>query len=165
MKIRVAVVFVMLLATVIAVWAQSNSITYQLPSLAATPVCNSDLGCVGGVIGYTFAGAGSGTNCTPTDPCDGAFTLSLVITKMIPNDPCHMKAGTGNLNVTWSDSSNTIGTFAFKARDAKTLSMTGQVTGGTNTRFLTGDALGALVAYPTDPCAGGPTVGTVTLGN
>jgi hypothetical protein len=43
--------------------------------------------------------------------------------------------------------------------------MTGQVTGGTNTRFLTGSALSGLVAYPTDPCVGGATVGTVTLGN
>ena len=76
-----------------------------------------------------------------------------------------MKAGTGNLNVTWSDSSTTIGTFAFKARDSKTLSVTGQVTGGTNTRFVTGSGLSALVAIPNDPCAGGPTVGTLMLGN
>jgi hypothetical protein len=106
-----------------------------------------------------------GHELRPTDPCNGAFTLSLVVTQLHPTDPCHMKAGTGNLNVTWSDSSTTIGTFAFKARDSKTLSMTGQVTSGTNTRFLTGSALSALVAYPVDPCVGGPTVGTVTLGN
>jgi hypothetical protein len=67
-----------------------------------------------------------------------------------------MKVGTGNLNVAWSESSMTIGTFAFKARDSKTLSMTGQVTGGTNTRFLTGSGSSALVATPRDPCAGGP---------
>jgi hypothetical protein len=68
-----------------------------------------------------------------------------------------MKTSTGNLNVTWSDSSTTIGIFAFKARDSKMLSMTGQVTGGTNLRFPTGSALSALVAYPSDPCVGGPT--------
>jgi len=35
----------------------------------------------------------------------------------------------------------------------------------TNTRFVTGSALSALVAIPNDPCNGGPTVATVTLGN
>jgi hypothetical protein len=38
MKIRVGFVSVMLLATAIAVWALSNSIAYQLPSVAATPI-------------------------------------------------------------------------------------------------------------------------------
>jgi len=164
MKPRVAALFSLLLIAAVAVWALSDAIDYQLLSVAATPICSQDLGCPGGVTGYTFAGAGSGTNCSPTDPCDGAFTLSLVVTKVSPGDPCHMKAGNGNLNVTWSDSSTTIGTFAFKARDSKTLSMTGQVTGGTNTRFLTGSGLSALVAAPVDPCIGGQTVGTVTLG-
>ena len=87
------------------------------------------------------------------------------MTRTIPSDPCHMKTGTGNLNVTWSDNSTTIGTFAFKARDSKALSMTGQVTGGTSMRFPTGSAVSALVATPSDPCVGGPSVGTVTLGN
>jgi hypothetical protein len=165
MKIRVAVLIALVLATAVAVWALSNSITYQLPSVAATPICTSDISCAGGITGYTFAGAGSGTNCAPTDPCDGAFTLSLVVTRTAPTDPCHMKTGTGNLNVTWADNSTTIGAFVFKARDSKTLSLTGQVTGGTNARFLAGSALSGLVAQPTDPCNGGPTVGTVTLGN
>lgn len=166
MKIRLVVVISLLSIAVSAAWALSNSILYQLPSVAATPVCNAgDIGCLGGVIGYTFAGAGSGTNCIPNDPCNGAFTLSFVVTRTTPSDPCHMKSGTGNLNVIWSDSSTTIGTFAFKARDSKTLSMTGEVTGGTNGRFAVGSALSALVAYPNDPCNGGPSVGTVTLGN
>jgi hypothetical protein len=163
-KLRLIVLFSLLLIAAVAAGAVSSSILYQLPSVAATPICNTDLGCPSGVTGYTFAGAGSGTNCSSQDPCDGAFTLSFVVTRIAPTDPCHMKTGTGNLNVTWSDSSTTIGTFAFKARDSKTLSMAGQVTGGTNTRFLTGSGLSALVAYPVDPCASGPTVGTVTLG-
>ena len=166
MKLRLISLLSLMLIAAIAAWALSNSILYQLPSVASTPVCNAgDIGCLGGVIGYTFAGAGSGTNCYPNDPCNGACTLSLVVTRTYPGDPCHMKAGTGNLNVTWSDSSTTIGTFAFKARDSKTLSVTGQVTGGTNTRFVTGSGLSALVAIPNDPCAGGPTVGTLMLGN
>src|ERR1700746_641574 len=148
MKLRLIALFSLLVIAAVAAWAVSNSILYQLPSVAATPICNTDLGCPGGVTGYTFAGPGSGTNCSPGDPCDGIFTLSLVVTKTQPSDPCHMKTGTGNLNVTWSDSSTTIGTFAFKARDSKTLSMTGQVTSGTNTRFLTGSAVSALVPYP-----------------
>lgn len=165
MKLRLIVLFSLMLIAAMAAWAVSSSILYQLPSMAATPVCNSDIGCIGGVVGYTFAGAGSGINCLPTDPCDGAFTLSFFVGKISPGDPCHMKTGTGNLNVIWSDSSTTIGTFAFKARDSKTLSMIGQVTGGTNPRFLNGSALSALVAMPVDSCNGGPTVGTVTLGN
>lgn len=165
MKLRLIGLFSLSLIVAVAAWAVSSSILYQLPSVAATPVCNSDLGCLGGVIGYTFAGSGSGTNCTPVDPCNGAFTLSFFVTKTAPTDPCQMKTGTGNLNVIWSDSSTTVGTFAFKARDSKTLSIAGQVTGGTNTRFLTGSSMSALVALPTDPCVGGATVGMVTLGN
>jgi len=143
-----------------------NAILYQLPSVAATPnyFCG-DLGCTNQLLGYTYSGAGSGTNCLPQDPCNGAFTLSFFVTKTIPNDPCHMNTGTGNLNVIWSDSSTTIGTFAFKARDSKTLSLTGQVTGSSNPRFVTGSGVSGLVTYPTDPCAGVPTVGTLTLSN
>jgi len=161
MELRLIALFSLLVIADVAAWAVSNSILYQLPSVAATPICNSDLGCAGGVTGYIFASVGTGTNRSPGDPGDGLFTLM----KTLPADPCHMKAGTGNLNVTWSDGSTTLGTFAFKARDAKTLSIAGQVTGGTNTPFLTGSALSLLVAIPTDPCAGGPSVGTVTLGN
>lgn len=76
MKLRLIVLFSLLLIAAVVAWAVSNSILYQLPSVAATPICNTDLGCAGGVTGYTFAGAGSGTNCSPQDPCDGAFTLS-----------------------------------------------------------------------------------------
>jgi hypothetical protein len=79
MKLRLIALFSLLLIAAVTAWAVSNSILYQLPSVAATPVC--------------------------------------------------------------------------------------QVTGGTNTRFLTGSGVSALVAYPVDPCVGGPTVGTVTLGN
>lgn len=165
MRLRFIASLGLLLIVALAAWAASNSILYQLPSATATSICNTDLGCSGGITGYTFASAGSGTNCSPGDPCDGAFTLSLVVTRITPSDPCHMKAGTGNLNVIWSDSSTTAGSFDFKARDSKTVSMTGQVTGGTNLRFATGSAVSALVAYPTDPCVGGMTVGTVTLGN
>lgn len=166
MKVRLIALFALLVIAAVAAWAVSNSILYQLPSVAATPVCAAgDIGCLGGIVGYTFASAGSSTNCQPTDPCNGAFTLSLVVTKTTPGDPCHVKTGTGNLNVIWSDSSTTVGTFAFKARDSKTLSMTGRVTGGANTRFVTGNSVSVLVAYPTDPCNGGPTGGTVTLGN
>jgi hypothetical protein len=75
-----------------------------------------------------------------------------------------MKTGTGNLNVIWTDSTTTIGSFSFKARDSKTLSLEGQVTGGTNSRFISGSGLSGLVATPVDPCVGGPTVATVALG-
>jgi hypothetical protein len=84
---------------------------------------------------------------------------------MHPTDPCKMKTGTGTLNVIWSDSTTTVGTFSFKARDSKSLSMTGQITGGTNPRFVTGNSVSSLVALPTDPCLGGATLGTVTLGD
>ena len=42
----------------------------------------------------------------------------------------------------------------FKARDSKTLSMTGRMTGGTNPRFATGSSVSALVAHLVDPCNG-----------
>jgi hypothetical protein len=166
MKTRVLYTLGLLLMTALAALALSSAITYQLPSVAATPVyfCG-DLGCTNQLIGYTFGGSGSGTNCYPNDPCDGAFTLSFFVTKLMPTDPCRMKTGSGSLNVTWSDTTTTFGSFAFKARDSKTLSLTGQVTGGTNTRFVTGSGLSGLVATPTDPCVGGATVATVTLGN
>lgn len=166
MRIRLIALFGLLLIAAAAAWAASSAILYQLPSVAATPnyLCG-DLGCTNQLLGYTYSGAGSGTNCSPTDPCNGAFTLSFFVTKVSPGDPCHMKTGTGNLNVVWADNSTTAGTFAFKARDSKTLSMTGQVTGGTNLRFSAGSSVSALVAAPVDPCNGGPSVGTVSLGN
>jgi hypothetical protein len=166
MKFRLLWVFGLLLVTAVAALAVSSGIDYQLPSVVATPVyyCG-DLGCTDQLIGYTYGGSGSGTNCHPTDPCEGAFTLSFFVTKTLPQDPCRMKSGTGTLNVIWSDSTTTIGSFSFKARDSKTLSMSGQVTGGTNSRFGTGSAMSGLVATPSDPCVGGTTVGTVTLGN
>ena len=95
MKIRVAVLFALLVVTAVTVWALSNSVIYQLPSVAATPICTTDITCTSGVTGYTFASVGSGTNCLPQDSCDGAFTLSLVVTRTSPGDPCHMKTGTG----------------------------------------------------------------------
>ena len=165
MRFRLLALLALLLEIGAAAWALSTSILYQLPSVIATPVCTTDIACASGVTGCTFASAGSGTNCYPTDPCNGAFTLSFFVTRTYPGDPCHMKTGTGNLNVIWSDNSTTVGTFAFKARDSKTLSMTGRVTGGTNLRFFTGSALSAVVSMPTDPCVGGPSVGTVSLGN
>jgi hypothetical protein len=166
MKFRLLGVFGLLLVTAVAALALSNAVDYQLLSVAATPVyyCG-DLGCTDQLIGYTYGGSGSGTNCSPGDPCDGAFTLSFFVTKMHPTDPCKMKTGIGTLNVIWSDSTTTVWTFSFKARDSKSLAMTGQITGGTNPRFVTGNSVSSLVALPTDPCLGGATLGTVTLGD
>jgi hypothetical protein len=51
MKLRLIALFSLLLIATVAAWAVSNSSLYQLPSVVATPICNQDLGRLGGVTG------------------------------------------------------------------------------------------------------------------
>jgi hypothetical protein len=100
---------------------------------------------------YDYSGAGSCTGCSPTDPYRvGDFTITLVGDRSFPNDPIKVKSGLGTLTVVWADATTTA-TYSFKARDSKTYSLTGQVTGGTSTRFAAGTALDGLVGFPNDP--------------
>jgi hypothetical protein len=141
--------------------APSTGVTYAIVDAVATPTCSSSEPCV--VDSYDYAGDGAGSSCQPVDPCRGTFLLRLIRQKAQPVDPCRMKTGTGTLGVVWSDASTTSGTFSFKARDSKTFSLTGQITGG-NPRFAVGAKLSGLVAQPVDPCQGGLVAASITLG-
>jgi hypothetical protein len=97
MKIRVLLVFGLLLVTALAARALTGEITYLLPSVAATPVYNClDLVCT--LTGYTYGGSDTGANCSPQYRCNGAFVLSFVASKLQPGDPCERrgKAGFGS---------------------------------------------------------------------
>jgi hypothetical protein len=139
-------------------------VTYQLPAVQGTPIffCG-DVGCTNQLIGYDFLGSGSALNCLPPGPCDGTFDLSFSPARFFPPNPCQMKQGTGSVNVTWADATTSIGTFSFKARDSKTMSITGSMTGGTNLAFA-GAAVGGLVGLPPNPCVGGSASSTMTIG-
>jgi hypothetical protein len=143
--------------------ANPASITYALATVQATPTfrCN-DVAC-GELIQWAYDQIGVPI-CDPTDasPCDGTFSWTFSISRLSATDPCRMKSGTGVLNVTWADSSTTIASFTFKSRDSKSLSMTGSVTGGSNTS-LTGDALKGNVSYTLDLCKAGLVRATITL--
>jgi hypothetical protein len=77
MKIRVILVFGLLLAAALAARPLTSGITYLLPSVAATPVYNClDLVCT--LTGYIYGGSGMGANCSPQYPCNGALVVSFV---------------------------------------------------------------------------------------
>jgi hypothetical protein len=53
--------------------------------------------------------------------------------------------------VVWADSTTTVATYGFKARDSKVYAISGRVTGGTNTHYAAGTWLGGLVGLPPNP--------------
>ena len=137
---------------------------YAMASVSATPVVCERLNCdvTSGLIGYEYDGEGACLACAPADPYrGGTFSFSLVAERYAPSDPFRMKSGTGTLEVLWADSTSTTVTYKFKARDSKSLSLTGQVTGGSNSRFAAGTTFGGLVGLPPNPIEPAVTAGAV----
>jgi hypothetical protein len=142
----------------------STTVTYAITQAAATPVyqCN-DTSCGTTVTGYTVNGPGTVQSPpAPTYPSAGDFTLTFSADRVSPSDSCRMKSGTGTLDVVWNDSTTSTGTFSFKARDSKTLSLTGKITGGTSPVYLP-NPLRGFVAFPLSPCLGGAVPASITL--
>ncbi|MDP9227096.1 MAG: hypothetical protein M3P18_25270 [Actinomycetota bacterium] len=167
MKRSVVIAFVSALAFgvgILPAGAATTTVTYAIAQAAATPVCQcNDTSCGTTVIGYTVTGPGTGQfPPTPTYPSSGDFTLTFSVARVFPSDHCRMKSGTGTLDVAWNDSTTTTGTFSFKARDSKTLSLSGDITGGTSPVYPPNPWRG-FVAYPPSPCLGGTVPASITL--
>jgi hypothetical protein len=136
---------------------------YTMASVSATPVVCDPLNCdvTSGLIGYEYDGEGACLGCYPIDPIRGTFCFSLVAERYYPVDPVRVKSGSGTLEVLWTDSTTTPVAYKFKARDSKSLSLTGQVTGGTSSRFAAGTSFGGLVGLPPNPVDPALTTGAV----
>jgi hypothetical protein len=135
---------------------------YAMPTVSAIPNVCAALNCdvASGLIGYEYDGEGSCLACAPADPFRaGTFSFSLVAERYYPIDPLRVKSGSGTLEVIWADSTSTLVTYKFKARDSKALSLTGQVTGGTSSRFAVGTFAGGLVGLPPNPVEPAVTAG------
>jgi hypothetical protein len=129
--------------------------------------CN-DTSCSPEVIAYAFIGddAVCVQRCSgwPTDPTTVSLTFS--ITKVAANNPCKAKAGTGTLDLQWPNDVSTPvahGTFTFKARDSKTLAMSGQITSSTVPLLYPPTPIHGTITFPPDPCVGGTSSATLAF--
>jgi hypothetical protein len=135
---------------------------YAMPTVGAIPnVCAAlNCGVASGLIGYEYDGEGSCLACAPADPFRaGTFSFSLVAERYAPADPFRVKSGSGNLEVLWADSTSTLVTYKFKARDSKSLSLTGQVVSDTSSRFSVSTFAGGVVGLPPNPIEPAVTAG------
>lgn len=139
---------------------------YTLPTMSYTPfLCTEGCEIGGSLIGLSYAGDGECAGCLPPSPIRaGAFSFDLSVDRFWPTDPVRPKSGVGALAVIWSDGSTTSATYAFKARDSKALSLTGKVTGGTNSLFTVGTDFGGLVGLPPSPIEPAVTSAAVSFG-
>jgi hypothetical protein len=168
--VRLAVIVVVLLTALIPgltvpVAAAPAGTTYALPTVSETPTICSGVECDTFTAKYDYNGDGNCSACQPSDPYRvGNFSLTLVGSRFQPSDPYKAKSGTGTLTVIWADSTTTLANYNFKAKDSKTYTLIGKVTGGTSTRFATGTAVGGQVGLPTDPFLPSTTSGAVRFG-
>ena len=135
--------------------ARTASITYSFTDVQATPTFGCTEFDCSSLTQWSYDNAGVPI-CSPpgASPCDGTFSWSFVVARASTTNPCRMKSGTGVLNVTWADFTTTVGSLAFKSRDSKSLSMSGIITGGSNTS-LVGEAVKGTVSYTEDLCKAG----------
>jgi hypothetical protein len=143
----------------------TTKVTYALPAVTAAPNAPCDFPpCQ--VFTYTFTGAGTAFPPAPVDaPTSGAFSWSFAPTKYKPGSVCAFAAGTGTVSIIWQDNSITDATFAFKSRDSHTWSLTGHVTGGTNTFYPPAPVIpvSGVVGFPPNPCDGGAVSATISF--
>ena len=138
--------------------------TFSLAAATATPSGACDTGDCG-ITGYDYSGDGScSAGCAgfPTDPL--RTTLTLRAAKFFSNNGCKLRSGTGSFDVSLPSDPMILsahGTFSFKARDSKFLSLTGAITSSTVSRLYPSEPIKGLVAFPPNPCVGG--VGSISL--
>ncbi|HET7055420.1 MAG TPA: hypothetical protein VFI12_03105 [Thermomicrobiales bacterium] len=138
---------------------------YVMPTVSVTPTLCSGVECDTFGIRYDYSGEGSCTSCYPTDLLRaGLFSLTFTPNRFFPNDPIRARSGIGTLSVVWADSTTTTAAYSFKARDSKAYSLTGKVTGGTNSRFTAGTAVDGLVGLPPNPVEPGTTAAAISFG-
>jgi hypothetical protein len=129
--------------------------------------CN-DTFCSPEVIAYAFIGTDAVCvqRCSgwPTDPT--SVSLHFSITKVAANNRCKAKAGTGTLDLQWPNDVSTPvahGTFTFKARDSKTLAMSGQMTSSTVPLLIPPNPWHGTITFPPSPCVGGTSSATIAF--
>lgn len=142
--------------------AASTAVDYALPSVTAAPNAPCDVPpCQ--VFSYSFTG--SGTTSTTGAPASGSFTLRFTASKYKSGSTCAFAAGSGTLSIIWQDSSVTDANFTFKAHDAHSWDIKGQVTSGTNAAYppTPTTPIGGLVGYPPNPCDGATVSASITM--
>jgi hypothetical protein len=144
--------------------AATTAVTYNLATVTVTPGTGSCDIPPCQVITYTFTG--TGTTSTAGAPASGTFTWTFTPSKYSNSNACAFTQGTGTLAIIWQDASTTDVSFSFKARDAHTWAIKGQVaSGGTNTFYPPTPTTPAegVVGYPPNPCTGGTVPATISL--
>ncbi len=138
---------------------------YVMPTVSVIPTICTGIECDTFTARYDYLGDGDCVSCQPgSPPIRGSFSLTLFGERFLPPNPVRPKSGTGTLSVLWADSTTTTATYSFKARDSKVYSLTGKVTGGTNSRFAAGTAVDGLVGLPPNPVEPGETSAAVRFG-
>jgi hypothetical protein len=126
----------------------------------------TDVFCTPTVSEYIYTGAGSCMqNCVGLPVGQAVTTLTFSISRLA-KDGCTAKAGTGTLDVQWPDdlaAPSTQGTFTFKAKDSKTLTLSGQVTTSTVAVLYPPVPIRGKVGFPPSPCVGGATSATLAF--
>lgn len=167
---RRLIVALILLASIVALVPASGTTAapagtyYVMPTVSVVPTLCSGVECDTFSARYDYVGDGDCVGCVPPNPIRGSFSLTLFGDRFVPPNPIRIKSGTGTLTVTWLDTTTTVATYSFKARDSKTYALTGQVTGGTNTQFTAGTAVSGLVGVPPNPIEPATTSGAVSFG-
>jgi hypothetical protein len=143
--------------------------TYDIATATATPQFSCGEPCLAPVLtGYAYTGPGicsAGCAALPPDPIDVAVSFS--VTDTFPPSPCHMKAGTGILDVSWPGGvgvPSVVGSFSFKARDSHLVAYSGTITSSTLPVLVPGQAISGFVIFPPSPCTGGSAPAQVTFG-
>ena len=142
--------------------AATTAVTYTLASVNASPTSPCDVApCQ--ILSYTVTG--TGTTTTPGAPAAQSFTWTLIPSKYASSNACALTQGTGAVSIIWQDLSTTDVTFSFKAHDAHSWVIKGQVTGSTNAAFPAGPNAPAsgVVGFPPNPCTGGTVSASISL--
>jgi len=143
--------------------AATTGVTYTLATVTATPTPSCD---VGPCQVFTYSFTGTGTTTSAGAPQSGTFTWQFTPSKYSNSNACAFTQGSGSLSIIWQDASTTDVTFSFKAHDAHTWVIEGQVvSGGSNTFFppSPNTPVEGVVGYPPNPCTGASVPATISL--
>jgi hypothetical protein len=143
--------------------ATTPAVTYTVATATVTPTPCDVPPCQ--VLSYTFTGTGTTTSASGA-PASGTFNWTFTPSKVSNSNSCAFTQGSGLLSIIWQDQSTTDVSFSFKARDAHTWAIEGQVvSGGTNTFFPPVPLTPAegVVGFPPNPCTGGTVPATFSL--
>jgi hypothetical protein len=141
--------------------AATTAVTYTVATATFTPSSCDVPPCQ--VLSDTFTGPG--TTTAAGVPASGDFTWTFTASKHASSNSCAFTQGAGSLDVTWADATTTEVTFDFKARDAHSWAIKGQVTAGSNAFYPTSPQtpVSGVVGYPPNPCTGATVPATISF--